>query len=232
MATTVTNTERTAQKKIGLGGGGSKGRKLGPNGGGPRKNGGGAGSEGERLSGSSYRIGMWVALASVAMLFTALTSAYIVRASTSNDWQPISMPRMLWFSTGLIFISSITFEIARRSLRRESTGAYKRWLLLTVMLGLGFLATQFLAWRELVAQGVYLSSNPHSSFFYLLTGAHGVHLLGGILALDYLLLRSLRKPNEKQGSARRQAAADAVALYWHFMDGLWVYLFLLLFLWR
>jgi cytochrome c oxidase subunit 3 len=230
MATTVTSTEGVAQKKIGLGGGGSSGRKLGPNGGGPRKNGGG--SEDERFSGSSYRIGMWVALAAVAMMFTALTSAYIVRAGTSNDWQPISMPRMLWFSTGLIFLSSITFEIARRSLKRGSTGLYKRWLLLTVVLGLGFLATQFLAWRELVAQGIYLSSNPHSSFFYLLTGAHGVHLLGGILALDYLLLRSLRKPNENHGIARRQAAADAVALYWHFMDGLWVYLFLLLFLWR
>jgi cytochrome c oxidase subunit 3 len=233
MATTVTNTERAAQKKIGLGGGGpSKGRKLGGNGGGPRKDGGGGGSEDERLSGSSYRIGMWVALAAVAMMFTALTSAYIVRASTSNDWQPIAVPRMLWFSTGLIFISSITFEIARRSLKQGHAGAYKRWLLLTVLLGLGFLATQFLAWRELVAQGIYLSSNPHSSFFYLLTGAHGVHLLGGILALDYLLLRSLRKPDEKLGSTRRQAAADAVALYWHFMDGLWVYLFLLLFLWR
>ena len=231
MATTVTNTERVAQKKIGLGGGGSSGgRKLGGNGGGPRQNGGG--SEGERSSGSSYRIGMWVALAAVAMMFTALTSAYIVRASTSNDWQPINVPRMLWFSTGLIFISSISFEIARRSLRQGNTGAYKRWLLLTVVLGLGFLTTQLLAWRGLVAQGIYLSSNPHSSFFYLLTGAHGVHLLGGILALDYLLLRSLRKPNEKHGTARRQAAADAVALYWHFMDGLWVYLFLLLFLWR
>jgi cytochrome c oxidase subunit 3 len=233
MATTVTNTERAAQKKIGLGGGGpSRGRKLGPNGGGPRKDGGSGGSEDARFSGSSYRIGMWVALAAVAMMFTALTSAYIVRASTSNDWQPIAVPRMLWFSTGLIFISSITFEIARRSLKQDHAGAYKRWLLMTVLLGLGFLATQFLAWRELVAQGIYLSSNPHSSFFYLLTGAHGVHLLGGILALDYLLLRSLRKPVEKQGSARRQAAADAVALYWHFMDGLWVYLFLLLFLWR
>ena len=234
MATTVTNTEGVSQKKIGLGvGGPSKGRRLGGNGGGPRKDGNGGGSsEDERFPGSSYRLGMWVALAAVAMMFTALTSAYIVRASTSNDWQPIAVPRSLWFSTALIFISSITFEIARRSLRQDKAGAYKRWLLATVLLGLGFLVTQFLAWRELVAQGIFLSSNPHSSFFYLLTGAHGVHLLGGILALDYLLLRSLRKPNEKQGSARRQAAADAVALYWHFMDGLWVYLFLLLFLWR
>lgn len=238
--TTVTNTERVAQKKIGLGGGGGgTGRKLGGNGGGPRKNGGGGsgGSEDERLSGSSYKIGMWVALAAVAMMFTALTSAYIVRASTSNDWQPIDAPVMLWFSTGLILASSITFEIARRSLKRGNAGGYKLWLLLTVLLGLGFLTTQLLAWRELVAQGVYLASNPHSSFFYLLTGAHAVHLLGGILALDYLLLSSLRDGGKADGQGflrakRRRAAADSIALYWHFMDGLWIYLFLLLFLWR
>ena len=86
--------------------------------------------------------------------------------------------------------------------------------------------------RQLVAQGIYISSNPHSSFFYVLTGAHGLHLLGGILGLDFLLLRSRRRRNEEHAGARRLAIADAVALYWHFMDGLWIYLFLLLFLWR
>ena len=104
--------------------------------------------------------------------------------------------------------------------------------MLTVLLGLGFLASQLFAWRELVAQGLYMASNPHSSFFYVLTGAHGLHLLGGILGLDYLLLRSRRKAAEEQAEEKRQAMADSVALYWHFMDGLWIYLFLLLFLWR
>jgi cytochrome c oxidase subunit 3 len=175
---------------------------------------------------------MWVGLASVAMLFTALTSAYIVRAVSSDDWQPLVMPRLLWVSTGLIIASSLTFEMARRGLKAGRAAAYKRWLLLTVLLGLGFLGTQLLAWRQLVAQGVYLASNPHSSFFYLFTGVHGLHLLGGILALDFLLLRSRRKGGDAQTSARRMAGADAVAVYWHFMDGLWVYLFVLLFLWR
>jgi cytochrome c oxidase subunit 3 len=77
-----------------------------------------------------------------------------------------------------------------------------------------------------------MAANPHSSFFYVLTGAHGLHLLGGILGLDFLLLRSWRKRFDERGTAKRQAVVDAVALYWHFMDGLWIYLFLLLFLWR
>jgi cytochrome c oxidase subunit 3 len=175
---------------------------------------------------------MWVALAGVAMMFTALTSAYIVRASTSNDWRPLAMPRLLWLSTALIFLSSVTFEVARRTLRQGNGGAYRRWLLLTVLFGLGFLATQFMAWRQLASQGIYLSSNPHNSFFYVLTGAHGLHLLGGILGLDFLLMRSWRRRGAEYGAEKRQAIVNAVALYWHFMFGLWIYLFLLLFLWR
>jgi cytochrome c oxidase subunit III len=230
MDTTVTSTKTIPQPKVGQGGGS---RKTGGNGG-PRGNGRGGqgGDESDRHSLSKYRIGMWVALAGVAMMFTALTSAYIVRASTSNDWRPLATPRLLWLSTALIILSSFTFEIARRTLRSGNTSAYQRWLLLTVLLGLGFLATQLLAWRQLRLQGIYLSSNPHSAFFYVLTGAHGLHLLGGILGLDFLLLRSWRKRIDESGAAKRQAVVDAVALYWHFMLGLWLYLFLLLFLWR
>src|SRR5436309_1240520 len=231
MGTMVTNTESVAQKKIGIGSGK---RPTGPNGGGSGGNGHGGGEDDafRRFSPSKYKIGMWVALASVTMMFTALTSAYIVRANSSNDWRPLDAPRLLWLSTALIVASSLTIEIARRALKRGNGALYSRWLMLTVLLGLGFLASQLFAWRELVAQGLYMASNPHSSFFYVLTGAHGLHLLGGILGLDYLLLRSRRKAAEEQAEEKRQAMADSVALYWHFMDGLWIYLFLLLFLWR
>jgi cytochrome c oxidase subunit 3 len=232
--TTVTNTDQlTTKKGIGQGNGPRAPKGLG--GGGPRgpkeRQPGGDGFTPEN-SPERYRIGMWIALASILMLFTALTSAYLVRAGTGNDWRPIQMPRMLWASTALILTSSLTISIARRALKSKDHPAYKRWLLLTVVLGLGFLATQLLAWRQLVAQRVYVSTNPHSSFFYLLTAVHGVHLLGGIFGLDYLLLRSWRKASDKKGEIRREAAAGAVALYWHFMDGLWIFLFLLLFLWR
>ena len=182
--------------------------------------------------GSRYRVGMWVSVASIAMLFTSLTSAYIVRSATSYDWLPIAVPRALFVSTGLLLLSSITLELARQKLKRSFQDGYSRYLLLTVLLGLVFLASQLSAWRQLAKQGVYLVSHPHSSFFYLLTGAHALHLLGGLLALMFLWLRSRRQLSEPTGVARRQAAADAVTIYWHFMDALWIYLFLLLFLWR
>jgi cytochrome c oxidase subunit 3 len=178
-------------------------------------------------------VGMWVTLSAILMMFTALTSAYIVRAGLSDDWRPLQIPRALWLSTALILGSSITFEIARRCLKQRREQAHSRWLLVTVCLGLGFLAAQLLAWRELVVQGVYLVSNPHSSFFYLLTGVHAVHLLGGILALDYLLLRTWRRNQDTGALSKRQTATDVTGIYWHFMGGLWVFLFLLLFLqWR
>jgi len=187
-------------------------------------------SQVERLD--RYRTGMWVALAAVLMMFTALTSAYVVRAGTWNDWRPIALPRLLWVSTGVITLSSLAFEVARRKLRAGKIATFNRWLLVTVVLGLGFLASQLMVWRELSAAGIYLASNPHSSFFYVLTGVHGLHLLGGILFLDYLLLRSWRSNGAGDGARKRLAVVNAAALYWHFMFGVWIYLFLLLFLWR
>jgi cytochrome c oxidase subunit 3 len=172
---------------------------------------------------------MWVALASILMMFTALSSAYIVRAASSTDWVPLKMPRILFLSTALILVSSGTLEAARRKLKELASNAYKPWLLFTVVLGLGFVVSQLLAWRQLVRQGVYVSSNPHSSFFYLLTAAHGVHLMGGLLALGYLTLRRRAPREDELAVSKAQAKADAVALYWHFMDFLWLYLFVLLF---
>ncbi len=182
--------------------------------------------------GNRFRTGAWVVIAGIVMLFTALTSAYIVRSASSNDWQPIAMPKILWLSTALILMSSITMEISRCSLKRQRDSGYGRWLIMTVALGLAFLASQLLAWRQLVRQGVYMASNPYNSFFYLFTAAHGLHLLGGILALSYLLVRTTRKRSTVDGELRRVGAADAATIYWHFMDGLWVALFMLLFLWK
>ena len=223
MATMVTSTKPVIKK-------GSSGTRLpGPNGNGSKRNGHEHFEPDPRAN--RYRIGMWVALASIAMLFTALSSAYIVRAGSSTDWGAIVMPRVLLLSTALILISSVTMEVSRRQLRAASFSGYSRWLLITMLLGLAFLASQLVAWKHLAQQGVYLASNPHSSFFYLLTAAHAVHLAGGLLALIFLWVRS-RFARELKVTARRQGAADAVTIYWHFMDALWIYLFLLLFLWR
>ena len=224
MATMVTSTKPA--RKTSPGGG----PKIpGPNGNGRKHNGDFRGPE---WQGNRYRIGMWVGLASVAMMFTSLSSAYIVRSASSNDWTPLPMPRVLLLSTALILASSFTLEVARRKVRAGLSALYKRWLLVTVILGLAFLVAQLFAWRVLVRQGIYLASNPHSSFFYLLTGAHALHLIGGLLGLLFLSLRWRRQTTEMTSIVKRKAATDAVTVYWHFMDALWIYLFLLLFLWR
>lgn len=219
--------------RLRIGGGGSRW----PNGGNGPNNGGGGRSDDERrdaLMRDRYRLGMWIALASIVMMFTALTSAYIVRAGMSNDWRPIAMPTFIWISTLLIAVSSFVIEAARRAARRGAARSLRSLLFVTLLLGLGFVGSQLLAWQQLVAQGIYVATNPHSSFFYVLTGLHGLHVLGGILGLNYLLFRLTRTRAKDDGEAvaKYQTLTDVVALYWHFMDGLWVFLFLLLFLWR
>jgi cytochrome c oxidase subunit 3 len=222
----MVSTERIIDATVGAG--------ARPGNGYPKNGGGRFGKDGEPLqfSPARYRIGAWVAIASIVMLFTALTSSYIVRSASGNDWVPIAMPKVLWLSTSLILISSVTMEISRRSLKALNDAGYGRWLIFTVVLGLGFLGSQLMAWRQLVRQGVYMASNPHSSFFYLFTAAHGVHLFGGIVGLSYLMLRTTKRRDTAEGELRRVGAADAATIYWHFMDGLWIGLFLLLFFWK
>jgi cytochrome c oxidase subunit 3 len=163
------------------------------------------------------------------MLFVALSSAYVMREGGDQDWHPIATPPLLLPNTLALLLSSLTLELSRRSLRRQLVGPFRRWLAFSALLGMIFLSGQLAIWRALVSQGIYLGSNPHSSFYYLLTGAHGVHLMGGMVALGYLMVRAWR-PDRK--IVATQTALDVTALYWHFMDGLWVYLLLLLFVWR
>jgi cytochrome c oxidase subunit 3 len=242
MATTVSTKPAgavsTGTKSIQIGGtgrrpAGGNGSRGGPQ---PPNGGGGGGHRAMRDSApQQYRIGMWLTLSAVLMMFAALSSAYVFRSTRmQQSWQAFSVPAMLWASTALILLSSATIEVARRSLKRGAQAGYRRWLVASLGLGLGFLVAQLLAWRGLVGQGIYLATNPHSSFFYLLTGLHAVHLCGGILGLGYLLFRARRGAGAeaRDAAARQRARVDAVGLYWHFMDGLWVYLFALLFLWR
>jgi len=171
-----------------------------------------------------YRIGMWLVLISVTMLFAALTSAYVFNQAHS---QPIVMPRVLWLSTAIILASSVTIEIARRALKRRIEGQFRLWIAVTTLLGFGFLAAQLVAWRQLSASGFYINRNFHSGYSYLFTGLHGIHLLGGLVALIFVTLRNL----SKWSVLRRRVAVDVTALYWHFIDGLWMLLFVMLFFW-
>ena len=225
MAATVTNSNPVVDVGVG---GGPKSR----GGNGYRKNGGDNDGAGFRFSPARYRVGIWVAIASIVMLFTGLASAYIVRSASADDWVKLQMPKVLWLSTAALLISSVTIEISRRSLKRKGDAQYGTWLTITAALGAVFVASQFFAWRQLARQGVYVASNPHSSFFYLFTGAHGIHVLGGLGALAYLLLRTRQKRDTLEGELKRVGAVEAATTYWHFLDGLWICLFLLLFFWK
>jgi cytochrome c oxidase subunit 3 len=172
-----------------------------------------------------YRIAIWLALVSITMLFLTLTSAYIFNRANTH---PIVMPRVLWLSTALISASSLTMELARRSLKLRREGGFKLWLAVTMSLGFGFLGAQLIAWHHLVESGFYINRNFHSGYAYIFTGLHGLHLLGGLVALAYLMARA----QEKWTAVRRRVSVDVTALYWHFLDGLWIYLLALLFFWK
>lgn len=196
---------------------------LGPNG-----DAGGSAALPQRI----YLTGIWLALASILMFFMALTSSYIVRKGLSTDWVALPLPPILWLNTVVLLVSSLTIERARRSLARHLVGDFHRWWGITTALGGMFLAGQLVAWRQLAAAGVYLSTNPSSSFFYLLTGTHGAHLLGGIVALVYVGFRGRREDVRPGTRPSPHTVATMTSVYWHFLDGLWVFLFLLLLLGR
>ncbi len=186
---------------------------------------GGAGREATPLN--TAQLGLWALLATLSMLFAGFTSAYLVRRA-GVGWRPIALPTILWFNTALLLSSSITMEVARASLRHGRIKALKGWLLGTTVLGLAFLAGQLFAWRQLAAQGIYVPTSPHGSFFYMLTAVHGGHLVGGLGALLWVLGRAWRY----RSTYPEPNPLGLCATYWHFVDGLWVYLFLLMFAYR
>ena len=185
--------------------------------------GGGGSSPGADLPDRRYYTGMMVGLAGIVMLFTGFSSAYVVRKGLSSDWVPLQLPSMVWMNSLILLASSFTIEKAKRHF--SSIALLKRWWSLTVVLGMGFLIGQWMVWQQLIGSGVYISSNPSSSFFYVLTAAHAVHLAGGVIALVYLTFRLWT-------GRLTPVATGVMAMYWHFMDGLWLYILLLLVLWR
>jgi cytochrome c oxidase subunit III len=202
---------------------------YGPGGGGGGRGGDGQGAPHSRPARSQrvYYTGIWLALAAILMFFMALVSAYLVRKGTGSDWRAVALPRVVWLNTAVLLLSSIALEASHRAWERDQAPAFRAWWATATALGLFFLGGQYVAWRQLAAAGVYLASNPSSSFFYLLTAAHGLHLAGGLAALLYVLSRGWIRLHATAG-----VAAEVASIYWHFMDGLWVFLLLVLTLGR
>jgi cytochrome c oxidase subunit 3 len=191
---------------------------------------GGRGGDDSADSGSSFpiskgQLGVWILLTAVVMLFAGLSSAYIVLRGVPT-WQNIELPWMLWPNTAVLLLSSVAIDISRRAVRRNDLQSMKRWLAVGGVLGLAFLVGQLAAWRQLVNAGVYVPSTLQSGFFYILTGLHGLHLLGGVFALIYVFSKALKD----RITAFDYEPLKLCALYWHVMDALWIYLFLLLLL--
>jgi len=193
------------------------------------------------------RLGLVVGLTGIVMIFISFSSAYVVRQGLPtldprtnallHDWFPVPLPRLLLLNTIVLLISSVTMELARRQAARRALARFSSassvtvaakeeisWLALTVVLGLSFLTGQWMAWRELAAGGFYLGSSPSSSFVYLLTGMHGVHLFGGVVALLAAGVASVLGRRADSQSI----AVDVTGWYWHFMAALWIYILCLL----
>ena len=165
--------------------------------------------------------GVWVAVAAITMSFAAFTSSLIIRQGSGDDWRHLTLPRILYLNTVILLVSSLTLEIARRK-GIGNLARTRSWLYLTLALGAAFLAGQAFAWHQLRTEGLYLATSPNSSFFYVLTVLHALHILGGLFGFIYVIRRTA------SASVWRVAAVDAAAVYWHFLAGLWLYLLLVL----
>jgi cytochrome c oxidase subunit 3 len=172
----------------------------------------------ERVSSS----GIWIGVFAITMSFAAFTSALFVREGTA-DWTHLVLPPILYVNTLVLLASSGTLEMARHRLNEaEGTRKASAWVLLTLLLGLAFGAGQYRVWLDLRAEGIYLATNPNSSFFYLLTFLHALHVSVGVFALVYLAGRMVASH-----TTFRRSLFESTGVYWHFMGVLWVYLLLL-----
>ncbi|WP_243369594.1 cytochrome c oxidase subunit 3 [Microvirga solisilvae] len=171
------------------------------------------------LSSSAARTGLAVFLAVVGSLFALFLSAYALRMQLP-DWRDVPLPAILWLNTGMLILSSVALQGARKAAREGEEDALKLGLLAAGVTALAFLSGQLLAWRQLNAEGYLLASNSANAFFYVLTGIHGLHLLGGLIALGRTILRAWRGTTPE----RLQISVGLCATYWHFMLLVWLVL--------
>lgn len=166
---------------------------------------------------------MWAACASIVMMFAGLSSAYIVKRNQGN-WLTFDIPIIFYYSTAVIILSSITIILSRKAFIDRRMKQYKRWLAATTLLGIVFVFLQYTGFRELWASGITLTRNVSFSFLYIIVGLHAVHVMGGVIALIIMYLKSISKRRKNYSPLY----IELINTYWHFVDGLWIYLFLFL----
>lgn len=179
------------------------------------------------LSMHPKKFALWLFIVTIFMIFAALTSAYIVRRADGN-WLIFELPNLFLVTTCIILASSGTMHWAYLAVKKGNLEAAKLAIALTTVLGISFLAGQFLAWGELVKNSIHLVGNPSGSFVYVISGLHGLHIVGGVVFLFVVLISIF----QYKVHSRNLLRVEMCATYWHFLDGLWLYLFVFLLLTR
>jgi len=171
-----------------------------------------------------HKFTLWVAMGSIVMMFAGLTSAYIVRSNQAN-WLEFSMPQIFWYSTAVIILSSITMHLSLKAFRAREMSRYRSLITITAFLGVLFGILQFLGFGFLSNHGVLLlgqGSNPSASFLAIITGLHVLHVLGGVVAILVMFIRAYSSRSKSYNAT----PVEIVSTYWHFVDILWIYLFI------
>jgi len=185
---------------------------------------------------ASAKTGLHLLMAAMSSMFFLFLLSYILRSQVSDwealsePWQPLAQTGQLWFNTALLVVASISLELARRSIRQPERGHSRELLMLAGLSSIGFLVGQLVFWNFLTTRGFFADSNPANAFFFLLTGLHAVHLVGGLVAwivATVRLERERREPTE-DGLALTRLSVELCATYWHFLLVVWMLLFALL----
>jgi cytochrome c oxidase subunit 3 len=171
------------------------------------------------------KFALWLFMVTVVMVFAGLTSAYIVRQSEGN-WLEYDLPGIFWVTSGIAVLSSLTLQWAYYSARKDNFANLKIGMALTVLLGIAFLVGQWYSWVAMVDREVFFVGNPSGSFLYVFTGLHAAHLISGVIFLIIVLISTFRL----KVHSRDMTAMEMATTYWHFLGGLWLYLFMFLLL--
>lgn len=186
----------------------------------------------ERDLNALYQLGILVTLAVVTITFGSLIFAFVYRSAVPQNWKHIELPQTLWVSTLLLLASSAILEVGRYRLKQGDQRAFYRITGWATGLGFLFLATQLTAWFQILRSGVLLDRNPHSSFIFIFSGMHGAHILIGLAGLFYLLRRTREQASGPKYQMTTRVWANAVATFWHYLDFVWMVLFVLLLTWK
>ena len=171
-----------------------------------------------------HKFTLWVGIGSIVMMFAGLTSAYVVKRSQAN-WQSFELPQAFWYSTIIILASSATIHLSAKAFKERLMAKYRRLLFVTLVLGVLFVVTQYVGFSDLWRNGFTLQSSVSYSFLYVIVGLHGFHVVGGVIALMVMSLKTTFSTKQRNYSI---VPVELISTYWHFVDVLWIYLLLFL----